>query len=189
MKKIVFSLLLVLLIGCGTSGGSEPLSDKINEQIGVKPYLPETEYPINLAIIEYRTVLEDGEQVKGDPLKARVEYGVSQEEKVDQEFLESWKEQHPDLEIIHGNLYMDQTAIGLSISPGGVGEMTNAEVIEIEGHEVDYQFIEREETQPVIISINFEDVGYMIEYQAEEDDIEEEAKAFAADIINHYNSK
>lgn len=187
MKKVIVSLLLVLLIGCGTSGDSEQLSDKINKQIGVEPYLPETEYPINLAYIEYRTVLEDGEQVKGDPLRARVEYGVSQEEKVDDEFLESWKEQHPDLEIIHGDLYMDQTAIGLSISPGGVGEITNADVNEIEGHEVDYQFIEREETQAVIIGIDFEDVGYMIEYQAEEDDIEAEAKAFAADIIKQYN--
>ena len=79
---------------------------------------------------------------------------------------------------------MDPNVSTVTIFKDGAGEMKDADLIEIEGHEVQYQHIQRD-TATVIMAMDFEDYGYMIYYYLEEGKTEEDAKSFAADIINN----
>ncbi|WP_188208108.1 hypothetical protein [Alkalibacillus aidingensis] len=68
-----------------------------------------------------------------------------------------------------------------------VGDLNGAEILELEGQELQFhhnESIERE-AEAVFMHINFEDLGYGIQYFVEENDIEEEAKALARDIIQN----
>ncbi|WP_100012110.1 hypothetical protein [Lentibacillus sediminis] len=186
MKKYLLLVVLFVLAGCGQAYiNTAEISGEIDEYLGVTPYLPELDYPIGHAHIEYNTTFEDGEPARGEPWKATIEYKVSQDEQVDDQFREAWEDEVPDREIIYGELYMDQSAVLLSVYKDEAGTLQNAEVIEIVGHEVQYQHIQRG-TEAVIMLINFEDIGYEIQYLVEEEDIEEEAKAFAEEIINNH---
>lgn len=186
LKKYILIVMLFLLVGCGQStSGSGDISEEINEYLGVTPYLPETDYPIGHVSIEYgpNPKAEDDGPTKGEPINAQVEYNISQDEKVDEKSLEEWEESNRQ-EVIYGDLYMDGAAIMVTIFKGDGGEIKDADLIEIDGHEVQYQFIERN-TEAVIIRINFDGISYMIQYLAEENDIEEEAKEFAKEIISN----
>lgn len=79
---------------------------------------------------------------------------------------------------------MNPTAIIVTIATGGVGELMDAEQFEIDGQEVQYQYISRE-SETVFILMNFDDIGYQIQYSADTEDIEEEAKEFAEEIIKN----
>lgn len=186
MKKYIVLAMLFLLIGCGqSSNGNADISEKINDYLAITPYLPQTDYEIGTVIIQHSPQIENGEMTKGKPFTASISYHVSQNEKVDEAFLEAWEKEHQFEEIIYGDLFMDQTAIIVTVAPGGIGELGHAELIEIENHHVQYQYIERE-PETVFILINFDDVGYQIQYSAGSSNIEEAAKAFAAEIIiNH----
>ncbi|PKR77084.1 hypothetical protein CEY16_10070 [Halalkalibacillus sediminis] len=184
MKKYLIIVGLFLLVGCGQEAGSHSdISDEINNHLGIAPYLPEIDDPIGHVHVEYSPEFEDGEPINGEPFQATVEYKVSLDEKVDEEFKESWEEINPRREIIYGELYKDRTAVMVRVSKGS-GEIQGAKTIEFKNHDVRYQLIERE-TKTVFMLINFEDIGYEIQYRTEENDIEEEAKAFAKDIINN----
>ncbi|RPF55876.1 hypothetical protein [Aquisalibacillus elongatus] len=185
MKKYLFLAAFCLLVGCGQeANGNSEISKKINEELGITPYLPEVEYPIANVNVEYTPVIEDDEVVNGDPWNAVVQYNISLDEKVDEDFIRSWEENNPRKEIIYGELYKDPTAIIVNVN-GTQTNLESAETIEIEGHKVQFQHIERE-SETVIMLIDFEDINYKILYFVDENDIQEEAKAFAKEIINNY---
>ena len=185
MRKYILILGFILLVGCSQEvSGDSDISKEINGYLGMTPFLPDVDYPMGHVYIEYSPIFEDGEPVKGEPRQATVEYKVSLDEKVNEEFRESWDEGNPLWEIIHGDLYEDDTAIIVNVEDSE-GHVQGAEIIEIEGHEVQYQHIERE-TEAVFMHVNFEDISYGIHYLVAENDIEEEAKAFAKEIINNH---
>ncbi|GEL78353.1 hypothetical protein [Tenuibacillus multivorans] len=185
MKKYLLFVVLFLLVSCGQeSSGTADISEKINEYLGVTPYLPETEYPIGHVHIEYSPKFQDGKVTRGDPFKATIEYNLSQDERADETFKEAWEARDQFREIIYGELYEDQSAIVMNVYNGGPGNLQGADVIEIDGHEVQYQHIQRD-LEVVVMLISIKGIGYEIQYLTEENDIEEEAKAFAKEIINN----
>lgn len=83
--KTLFSLcvLLLLISACGTesSNGNQELEQKINDELGIEPFIPDDEpYPIGIATINYHTEIENKEAVKGEPSGALVSYLTSRDE-------------------------------------------------------------------------------------------------------------
>lgn len=185
MRKVLLVAMLVMLVSCGQSADkTADINEPIEDALGITPYLPETDYPIGLITIEYSQIVDNGAMTKGDPSVAKVHYLMSTDEIMDEEWKQAWEDKHPFEEIVYGDLYMDPTAIIVTIAPDGVGELTDAELIEIDGKEVQYQYISRD-SETVFIAMNFDDIGYQIQYSADIEDIEEEAKAFAEEIIKN----
>lgn len=188
MKKysiIVALSLLVLLISCsqGTSDSeTEVVQEKINEILGINPYIPQTDFPFGSLLIGYEMDTEEGEVSTGDPMQAEVIYYFSKDAPLDEEMKKAWGDERK--ELVYGDLFLDNTAIQMTISKGGIGEMMDAESIEIDGHEVQYQVI-NEELDVVIMGVDFDGYGYTIQYFLLEDETEEDAIAFAEEIINH----
>lgn len=163
---------------------TEKISQLLYDELGVIAYIPETDYPISHINIEHRMTFENEEIKRGEPYQAHIEYKLELGERLDEEFKQIWQEEWPLMETVYGDLYMGKTAINLTVAPGGAGTLIDAEIIEIAGHHVQYQYLEREGDQFVIMIINFDDVGYYIEYLVQTETIEEEAKAFAKKIID-----
>lgn len=188
MKKIIllFTILILIVTGCGSSDVETEVSGIINDQLGISPYIPETDFEIGTVILEYIPGFEDR-----DPRSAVVNYFDSLEEKepIDEDLKESWQESNLERELIYGDLYMEPNAISLEIFPDGVGTLVDSEIIEVAGLEIQYQFLERgidgRNSDTVFMLIDFEDVGYQIMYNVKSDDIEEEAKELAEDIIEN----
>ncbi|WP_368653316.1 hypothetical protein AB4Y30_16720 [Ornithinibacillus sp. 4-3] len=181
MKKLVFLFVLMVLViaGCGKSEGVPEITELIDEHLNVSPYIPKIDHEIGTVTLEYIVGFEDG-----DPQSVNVEYKASLDEKVDSELVEVWQEENPATEIIYGDLYMDPAVIVLTIFPEGAGSIIDAEIIEIDGHEIEY--LKTEEGLDIVhMNINFDDVGYSIQYAVESDDIDEAAKDFAEDIIKN----
>lgn len=185
MRKVLLVAMLLMLVGCDQSTDKTvDINEPIEDALGITPYLPDTDYPIGLITIEYSQIVDNGAMTKGDPSMAKVHYLMSTDEMLDEDAKEAWEDNQSFEEIVYGDIYMDPVAIIMTIAPDGVGELMDAELIEIDGHEVQYQFISRE-TETVFIFMNFDDIGYQIQYSADTEDIEEEAKAFAEEIIKN----
>ncbi|WP_339226341.1 hypothetical protein NSQ77_12525 [Oceanobacillus sp. FSL K6-2867] len=188
MKKcriIVALSLFVLLIGCsqGTSDSeTEIVQEKVNEVLGINPYIPQTDFPFGSLLIGYEMDTEEGEVTTGDPMQAEIIYYFSKDEPLDEEMKKAWGDERK--ELVYGDLYLDNTAIQMTISKGVVGELAGAESIEIDGHEVQYQVI-NEEMDVVVMGMDFDGYGYTIQYFLLEDETKEDAIAFAEEIINN----
>ncbi|RHW35299.1 hypothetical protein [Oceanobacillus profundus] len=188
MKKyrvIVALSLFVLLISCsqGTSDSeTDVVQEKINDVLGINPYIPQTDFPFGSLLIGYEMETEEGEVKTGDPMQAEVIYYFSKDEPLDEEMKKAWGDDRKQL--IYGDLYLDNTAIQMTISKGRVGELAGAECIEVDGHEVQYQVV-NEELDVVIMGMDFNGYGYTIQYFLLEDETEEDAIAFAKEIIHN----
>ncbi|MFA1822024.1 hypothetical protein ACDX78_17870 [Virgibacillus oceani] len=188
MSKFIIAVLLLMsffIAACNqTSAETDEMKQIIEDELGVSPYIPEGDSVCTM-VLNYSPVLaDDGESEKGGSFKVEIEYKASTDEKVDEEMKEVWEERDPLREIIYGDLYMDPNTSKVTIFPDGAGEITDAEHLEIEGHEVQYQHIDRE-SGTVIMAMDFADYSYMIEYYLIEGKTEEDAKAFAKDIIRN----
>jgi len=188
LKKMIIAVLLplsFLIAACNNSSAeTDEMKQMIEDELGVSPYIPESD-SVGTMVLNYSPVLgDDDEPEKGDPFNVVIEYKASTDEKADEEMKEVWEERDPLRELIYGDLYMDPNTSKVTIFPEGVGEMMDAEQIDIEGHEVQYQYIERE-NGTVIMAMDFTDYGYMIEYYLIEGKTEEDAKAFAGDIVRN----
>lgn len=188
MKKyrvIVALSLFVLLISCsqGTSDSeTDVVQEKINDVLGINPYIPQTDFPFGSLLIGYEMETEEGEVKTGDPMQAEVIYYFSKNEPLDEEMKKAWGDDRKQL--IYGDLYLDNTAIQMTISKGRVGELAGAESIEVDGHEVQYQVV-NEELDVVIMGMDFNGYGYTIQYFLLEGETEEDAIAFAKEIIHN----
>ncbi|WP_368652230.1 hypothetical protein AB4Y30_10735 [Ornithinibacillus sp. 4-3] len=189
MKKVILLLVTLSFIvaGCGSSDGDTEISGVINDHLGISPYIPETDYEIGIVILEYHPGFEDG-----DPRSVTVNYfeALEEIEPIDEDLKESWQESNPEGELIYGDLYMEPSVISLEIFPdGGLGELMDAETIEVAGHEIQYQFLEQgsdgRDSDTIFMNMHFDDMGYFVRYSVQSDDIEEAAKELAADIIEN----
>ncbi|WP_027965122.1 membrane lipoprotein lipid attachment site-containing protein [Halalkalibacillus halophilus] len=190
MKKYLLLIVGILfLAGCAQEETSvseaEDIKGEINEYLEIDPYIPDLDYPVGNVRIEYTTNMEDGEVIKGEPWRAIIEYNDSLEEPVDENFKEEWEESNPLIEIIHGDLYMDEMIASVIILEGEVdGEGENAEVIEIEGHEVHILGPQGEDSDYVHLTFEVDDLNYLIQYY-EADDREGDAEELAREIIEN----
>ncbi|SDN63401.1 hypothetical protein [Alkalicoccus daliensis] len=187
--KTLFSLfvLLLLISACGTesSSGNQELEQIINEELGIEPFIPEYEpYPIGIATINYHTEVENREAVQGEPSGAGVSYLTSKEEELDldEDLKNEWEDKQRK-KLIYGDFYQDPVVIDLTVYKGSVGSVNEAEVVEIEGHEVQYQYLEREHNDYVVYAMDFDSFGYMIIYHLVDGRTEEDATEFVSDII------
>ncbi|MBM7095126.1 hypothetical protein JSY36_05080 [Bacillus sp. H-16] len=193
MKRFVLFAVIAMAValgGCsgGESSAAESIESRIKEGLGISPYIPEHPvYPLGTAVMKYDFKVEDGEAVKGDPVKVELYYMISQDQVLDNISREHLEENNR-MEIIYGEAYLDREAANVTIYKGSVGTIQESEAIEIEGHEVQYLFLEQEDgrdTEVVIMATEFDDFGYTIQYLLIDDETEEEAKVFAAEIIRN----
>lgn len=188
MRKYIFTavlLMLVFLSACTPpSSEGEEIKQIIEKELGINPYIPDDDL-IGAVIMNYYHALDNNSDAgKGDPFQVEIEYKASTEEKLDEKMKEVWDDRDPLREVVYGDLYMDPNVCKVTIFKDGVPEIMAAELIELEGHEVQYQHIERD-SEAVIMAIDFEEYGYMIEYYLEEGRTEEDAQVFAEDIIRN----
>jgi predicted small secreted protein len=185
MKKLLIMILLLtvmLMTGCGqdqVEGQLSEISDvseSIYEALGVEPYIPVLEYPIGMVTINY-SLFEQ-------PMSADIYYLRSTDERwdLDEDMKTSWENEHRS-KVIYGDFFADDTVVKLTIAKDGIGTIADAELIEIEGHEVQYQLLEREHGDAVFIGIDLGSIGYMIQYHLLDGLTEEDARSLAADII------
>lgn len=194
MKKLVLTFLLVgaLLIGtaCGLektgSSDYENVANKLFERLEIQIQVPHHElYPIGSAQINYGLRLEDGKPQKGEPVGATVNYLVAKTEKIQmsEEQLLHFQENKRS-ELIYGDFYHDDTVITLDIFKDGFGEISSAEIIKIEGQDVQYQLLKTDHVDAVVLGFNLEGVGYIVLYQLIEGNTEEDAIQFVKFFIN-----
>lgn len=201
MKKIFWVLIAFVFVmtGCGTTGSTNggadtsEVSEIINEHLGISPYIPETDYELGTVLLEYHPLPEPGSEEK-EPLKATVSYFESlvDSEPADEEMMEWFEENDPlDRDLLYGNLYAKGRIIFIEVYPGQINMGDEeVEVIDILGHDIQYVYYGKEDGRDldmIMMTINFDDVGYSIEYlnRGQSDNMEEEAKALAEDIIEN----
>ncbi|MEC5423513.1 hypothetical protein QGM71_08395 [Virgibacillus sp. C22-A2] len=186
MGKYLFLILLFLMLFVGCSQGSDEtdiITEKIDEELGISPYIPKVEFPIGTVIVSYDFKVENEETVKGEPKSAVIEYLVSKENSLDEETKEEWEESEVK-KVIYGELYTGQSAIQMTISKDAIGEISGADQIDIDGHEVQYLLVQ-EDVDLVIMAMDFNDYGYTVQYSLVEGESEEDAISFLKDIINN----
>jgi len=188
-------LLLIIISACtninsdqSSNGDAETteVSEIINEHLGISPYIPKTDYELGTVLLEFTPPgAEDPE-----PWKATISYfeSLDDSEAADEEMIKEFEENDPlDRKFLYGNLYPEGRIIFIEVYPDGIN-MVDSEIIEIAGHDVQYEFLKEEDGRDgnhVSMAINFEDVGYSIMYSVQSDNIEEEAKKLAEDIIKN----
>lgn len=101
---------------------------------------------------------------------------------MDEDLKSEWEEDQRK-KLIYGDFYQDPVAIDLTVYKGSVGSVNEAEVAEIEGHEVQYQYLERDHNDSAVYAMNFDSFGYMIIYHLIDGKTEEDATEFVSDII------
>ena len=188
-----------VLAGCNQSenaeenGSGEEVNDTeviqqaINEKMGVEAYVPKHEkYPATLATVEYFFMLEDGEEVlRDDPKQATVINQASTDELFEDFDVEAWEEENRS-EVLYGEFFQGSAAVTLNILPEGGATLNDAELVEISGLEVQYQFLEREAGNSVIMLFEAGGTGYFILYSLINGQTEQDAKGFAQEIIESY---
>ncbi|HSI66070.1 MAG TPA: hypothetical protein VK947_01565 [Planococcus sp. (in: firmicutes)] len=188
MKKLMMTLILVptLLAGCGADATSSGIETRINDELGVDAHVPQTfDYPIGIASIEYGFHMEDGDVVLDDPFFANIQYQLATEEPFEGIDREAWEEEHRS-EIIYGDFYQEPSVVSMRISKDSFGSIIDAGTQTISGHVVQYQFLQRDANDIVIIGFDIENVGYLLNYQLIDGQTEEDAQAFASEIIEYY---
>lgn len=166
---------------------TEVIQRAINEKLDVEVYVPKHEnYPATLATVEYLFMLEDGEEIlRDEPKQATVTYQASTEELFEGVDVEDWEEENRS-EVLYGDFYRGSAAVTLNIFPEGGATLGDADLIEISGEEVQYQFLERETGNFVMMMFDAGGAGYFIIYSLMDDQTEEDAKGFAQEIIDYY---
>lgn len=196
MKKIILVTLafVFVLTGCVTSsGGAETtkVSEIINEHLGISPYIPETDYELGTVLLEYYPQLGSEEK---EPHYATISYfeSLDELEPADEETIKEFEENDPlNRKFLYGYLYLEGRIVFIEIFPGQFEMLDEeVEVIDVLGHDIQYVYYEKgdgRDLDMVRMTINFDDVGYRIEYlnRGQSDNIEEEAKKLAEDIINN----
>ncbi|MUK87879.1 hypothetical protein GMD78_05630 [Ornithinibacillus sp. L9] len=173
-KNLLLVMLFILLVGCKQgSVDSEDIKDRINEELGISPYIPKTDFPIGTVILSY--------DVNGNPWSVDIEYVASKEEPLDDEAVKQWEENELK-KIIYGDLYYDESVIQVSIYKEGSGTLADAELIEIDDREVQYQLVQED---LVVMAVDVEDYGYSIRYHLPGSESEEDAKSIVEDIIRN----
>lgn len=196
MKKMIGVLIAFVFVvtGCGTTGSTNGGADTsevsaiINEHLGISPYIPETDYELGTVLLEY---FPEGVRDE-EPHKATISYfeSLDELETLDEEMRKEFEENDPlNRKFLYGDMYLEGRIIFIEIYPEGIN-MQDGEVIDILGHDVQYVYYEKGDGRDfdfVIMTINFDDVGYSIEYlnRGQSDNIQEEAKALAEDIIEN----
>lgn len=187
--------LLIVIAACTniTAGknSNEDISKIIHEHLGISPYVPETKYELGTVLLEYHPQFGSEEK---EPLKATISYfeSLDELEKADEEMVEWFEENDPlGRDLLYGDLYPQGRIIFIEIYPGRI-EMGDEEVedINVLGHDIQYVYYEKgggRDLDMVMMTINFDDVGYSIEYlnRGQSENIEEEAKELAEDIIKN----
>lgn len=192
MKRIIltFAAFVFVLAGCGNSNAETAVSDVsevFNDYLNISPYIPSTDYEIGAVIMEYRPGTEDQ-----DPFHATINYydSLGKLEELDDESKEWWKENTTERDLVYGDLYEDPSAISIEIYPAGkFGGMVDAGIIELAGHEVQYQSLKQgtsgRNSDHIFIAINFDDVSYVVQYNDQSENAEKNAKKLAENIIEN----
>ncbi|MBU9722212.1 MULTISPECIES: hypothetical protein [Bacillaceae] len=161
---------------------TELIRQKINEEFGVSPLIPEhDEYTIGNVTVNYSILNGVGDSNDEKPRSVEIHYLVSTNNMLDQNLIDEWGSAGTQ-EIIFGDLYLDEVAISIEVFKGGYGEIQGAETIEINGQPIQYQFVESD-IDVAIVGINFDDFGLMIQYNLYHGETEEDIKSFISKLI------
>ncbi|WP_175615541.1 hypothetical protein [Piscibacillus halophilus] len=135
------------------------------------------------------SIIIKGERVRTHPKSAHISYLTSKKEPLSEEEIERWEENEEFKKLIHGHLYLGSSiqAVDITIFKEGSARLRHGELIEIDDHEVEYNLTKGKEGHPdkAKMSIEFENVSYLIDYTIQEGESEEDAKSLAKEIINH----
>src|SRR5699024_8916173 len=96
-------------------------------------------------------------------------------QQVDEEMMEWWEEEFPERELLYGDLYVEGSTISIEVYRAGeFGGLAHADIIEIGGHEVQYDYLKKgtdgRDSNHVFMVMHFDDVIYSIRYSAHSDD-------------------
>lgn len=161
----------------------------LNEELGTEVFVPlHSEYPIGTVLVNFQTVFEEDEPIKGDVLGASILYfaGKNQTGFLSEEQLMEYQERTRS-EVVFGELYNEESLIEVNIHLGDAPSMENAEEIEIEERSVLRSYIEREQGDTVWLSLEFNDVWYVILYKLNDGNTEEDVMSFAKSFIKRLN--
>src|SRR5690625_226888 len=197
MKRYILVILsfVFILAGCSnieTKADADEVSDILKKHLDVSPYIPKTDYEIGSVILEYYP--SDGNDEDREPFYATVNFYDSTAKKkiTDEKDKKIWNDNTPDKKLIYGDIYEDKSKISIEIYPDSHVNNINimdSEEKNIAGHEVQYQTIKHnmdgESSETILMSINFNDISYIIEYNDQSNSIEDGIKEVAENIIKN----
>jgi hypothetical protein len=195
LSTLVLSLTLVFTSACSiiTSNANNDIQSMVNEIWEQEVYFPTLEqYPIGIIYAEHRPILKDGEKVpdgEGPWMIQFMYFSEDEKSKTGNKQIDDWKENDTLQDFIYEDNYKNQLRVGLTIKKQEIDSVHPDNVDkEIDGHKVLYYVgPARDEGDFAYIGINFDhlDYGYSIMYRIDENKSEEDAIAFAQEIIKN----
>ncbi|MCD8510512.1 MAG: hypothetical protein LRY73_12000 [Bacillus sp. (in: Bacteria)] len=168
------------------------LEEIISDKLGVQIYLPEHEkYSIDAVGIYYGPAFDENREMKrGNPVRAQIYYAKEPTELMDEEMIELMKQRGSELEEwIYQRYYMAETAFEISIHTMSLTIMDDSELMEIEGHSVEYILLERDHVDLHIFYVEMDGVVYSIDYRITEGMEENEAFTFIHTFLQQVNAR
>lgn len=165
--------------------------EKIAEEVlGVNIIIPEHQkYVIGTSAIGFgRDMSNIEELVRGDPNNISVEYFIETDDRMDfTEEMIAEVENMNLVEFIHNEQFNASSIISLSVNLNLYTELPHQDEIEIEGHSVNFGFLEQSDYDIALFYIPYDDFAYEITYRLKSGSTIEDAKNFVAIIINELN--
>lgn len=168
------------------------LEEIISDKLGVQIYLPEHEkYPIDAVGIYYGPAFDENREMKrGNPVRAQIYYAKEPTELMDDDMIELMKQRGSELEEwIYQRYYMAETAFEISIYTMSLTITEESELMEIEGHSVEYILLERDHVDLHIFYVEMDGVVYTIDYRITDGMAEDEAFTFIHSFLQQINAR
>ncbi|WP_342527570.1 hypothetical protein MKY84_02685 [Chryseomicrobium sp. FSL W7-1435] len=161
------------------TGPAGEIEQKIEEAFDIEVAVPTLQnHDIGLAYLD--------EGSEASPLKSAHLIYQTTTKPMDGFNVDTWGEQN-GVEIIHGDLFKDAPLAELDIFPETYGTIMDSEKRDIAGQEVEFNLIPGAVRDTAFIGFDKEGAGYMIKYHLAENQEEDEAIAFAEQIIEALN--